>query len=362
MIRSAERPLVFSGHGVILANATDRVVELARIADIPVAMTLLGLGSFPSSDERCLGLMGMHGMPWVNHAIQRADLIVALGMRFDDRVTGHLARYAPGARVIHVDRDAAEIGKNVRPHLAICADVGAFLGKLAPLVTPTSRAAWRAEIDAMRREHCAVARPDDGRLHGDDVIRELYRITEGKALVATDVGQNQMWTAQLYRQERPRRLITSGGLGTMGFGLPAGIGAKIACPDEEVWVVAGDGGLQMTAAELSTIAQEGLKLNIAVINNGYLGLVRQWQELFFERRYVGTVMAGPDFVKLAEAHGLVGIRATTRAEAAAAIEQARCSTRTALVDFRVEPMDIVYPMVPAGAALDQMILDPETRP
>ena len=358
MIRHAERPILFCGHGVILANATEQLRDLAHLAGIPVAATLLGLGGLPASDPHYLGLMGMHGMPWVNHAIQRADLIVALGMRFDDRVTGNIRRYAPYAKIIHVDRDRAEIAKNVRVDLALVSDVGEALRALLTTVAKTDRSAWHAEIAAVRREHDLPAPIDDGKLRGDDVVREIWRATEGKALVVTDVGQNQMWTAQLYAQERPRKLITSGGLGTMGFGLPAAIGAKFACPGDEVWVVAGDGGFQMTAAELSTVAQEKLKLNIAVINNGFLGLVRQWQELFYEKRYIATPMAGPDFVKLAEAHGLGGIRVTERSHVRRAIDRARRSPETTVIDFRVEQMDLVYPMVPAGADIGQMILRP----
>jgi acetolactate synthase I/II/III large subunit len=361
MIRHAERPILFCGHGIILANATEKLLDLAHLADIPVAATLLGLGGCPASDSHYLGLMGMHGMPWVNHAIQRADLIVALGMRFDDRVTGNLARYAPKAKIIHVDRDRAEIGKNVRTNLALVADVGEALRSLIPLLAKADRSEWRGEIAAVRREHSTADRNDPSTLRGDDVIREIWRATEGKALIATDVGQNQMWTAQLYAQERPRKLMTSGGLGTMGFGLPAAIGAKFACPDDEVWVVAGDGGFQMTAAELSTIAQERIKLNIAVINNGFLGLVRQWQELFYEKRYVATPMLGPDFVKLADAHGLKGIRVSEKAKLRSAIDQARRNAETTVIDFRVEPMDIVYPMVPAGADIGQMILRPNQK-
>jgi acetolactate synthase-1/2/3 large subunit len=297
-------------------------------------------------------------MPWVNHAIQRADLIVALGMRFDDRVTGNIRRYAPYAKIIHVDRDRAEIGKNVRVDLALVSDVGEALRALLGTIAKTDRSTWHAEIAAVRRKHDVPKSRDDGKLRGDDVIREIWRATKGKALVVTDVGQNQMWAAQLYAQERPRKLLTSGGLGTMGFGLPAAIGAKFACPDDEVWVIAGDGGFQMTAAELSTIAQERIKLNVAVINNGFLGLVRQWQELFYEKRYVATPITGPDFVKLADAHGLKGVRATDKTEMRAAIDQARKNAETTVIDFRVEPMDIVYPMVPAGADIGQMILRP----
>jgi acetolactate synthase-1/2/3 large subunit len=311
-----------------------------------------------------LGMMGMHGEAWVNHAIQEADLIVALGMRFDDRVTGDPRKFAARAKKIHVEIDGAEIGKTVKCDLAIVADLRAVAGHLVEGVRARSHAPWRDRIAAMRlsaADRDILKRPDDGKLHAAHVIDELWRATDGSALVVTDVGQHQMWEAQYYKHERPRSLVTSGGLGTMGFALPAAIGARFARRDDEIWVVVGDGGFQMTACELSTCAQEGLKINVAVINNGYLGMVRQWQELFYERRYAATPMLSPDFVKLAEAHGLDGIRCSERADVAATIAEARTRSGTVVVDFRVAAEENVYPMVPSGGDIGEMIRRPSKQ-
>ncbi|KAB2895764.1 MAG: acetolactate synthase large subunit, partial [Kofleriaceae bacterium] len=327
--------------------------------------TLLGLGGFPATHPRALGMMGMHGEAWVNRAVQEADLLIALGMRFDDRVTGNLKTYAPRARKIHVDLDPSEIGKNVAVDVAIIDDVKRVLAELAPRCKRADRAPWIARIEAEKGESAVrdiQALPDTGKLHAAHVIHDLWRLTEGKAVVVTDVGQHQMWEAQYYKHDHARGLVTSGGLGTMGFALPAAIGARFARPGDEVWVVAGDGGFQMTAAELSTAAQEGIKVNVAIINNGYLGMVRQWQEMFYGGRYVATPMRSPDFVKLAEAHGLTGIRVTKRAELAAAVAAARRDPGTVVIDFRVEQEDSVYPMVPSGADLGDMIRRPHAPP
>jgi acetolactate synthase-1/2/3 large subunit len=361
MIDAAERPVVFCGHGIVAAGAGTLLRELVEKADLPVASTLLGLGGFPASHPRSLGMMGMHGEAWVNQAIQEADLLVALGMRFDDRVTGKLETYAPRAKKIHCELDPAEVHKNVRADVALVGDVGETLRALVPAVARKERRAWIERIAASKGD-CAVrdiqTMPPSGRLFAAHVLHDLWRITEGKALVVTDVGQHQMWEAQYYKHDYPRRLITSGGLGTMGFALPAALGAKLARPAEEVWVVVGDGGFQMTAAELSTVAQEGVKLHVAIINNGYLGMVRQWQQFFYGGRYAATPLRGPDFVKLAEAHGLVGLRVTEREQIAGAVAAARASKDTVVVDFRVEQEDSVYPMVPAGADLHDMIRRP----
>jgi acetolactate synthase-1/2/3 large subunit len=361
LIDAAERPVVFCGHGVVAAGASDLLRELAEKAQAPVASTLLGLGGFPASHPLSLGMMGMHGEAWVNTAIQEADLLVALGMRFDDRVTGKLATYAPRARKIHCELDPAEVHKNVRADVALVGDVRETLQAIVPAVSKKDRSGWLDRIVALKGDSAVrdiQTLPSCGRLFAAHVLHDLWRITEGKALVVSDVGQHQMWEAQYYKHDFPRRLVTSGGLGTMGFALPAAIGAKLACPDEEVWVVVGDGGFQMTAAELSTAAQEGLKVNVAVINNGYLGMVRQWQQFFYGGRYSATPMRSPDFVKLAEAHGLVGLRVTEREQIAWAVSAARASRETAVIDFRVEQEDSVYPMVPAGADLHDMIRRP----
>jgi acetolactate synthase-1/2/3 large subunit len=310
-------------------------------------------------------MMGMHGESWVNTAIQEADLIIALGMRFDDRVTGNLKTYAPLAKKIHVELDPAEINKNVKVDLPLVGDVRAILSALLPHLKPPQRKAWLDHINALKGDGAVIdiqQLPDSGQLLAAHVMHDLWKITEGNSLVVTDVGQHQMWEAQYYKHDHPRKLITSGGLGTMGFALPAAIGARFACPNEEVWVIAGDGGFQMTQAELATIAQERVKLNIAIINNGYLGMVRQWQQFFYSERYVATPISSPDFVKLADAHGLRGLRVTQRGDFAAAVTDARTSPVTTIIDFRVEQLDAVYPMVPAGATLNDMIRRPVPAP
>ncbi len=361
MIDAAERPVVFCGHGVVAAGAGELLRALVEKGDMPVASTLLGLGGFPASHRLSLGMMGMHGEAWVNQAIQEADLLVALGMRFDDRVTGKLESYATRAKKIHCELDPAEVHKNVRADVALVGDVAETLRAVVPAIAQRERRAWLEHIDSTKGASAVrdiQTLPHCGRLFAAHVMHDLWRITEGKALVVSDVGQHQMWEAQYYKHDFPRKLITSGGLGTMGFALPAAIGAKLAKPDEEVWVVVGDGGFQMTAAELSTIAQEGLKLHVAIINNGYLGMVRQWQQFFYGGRYSATPMRSPDFVKLAEAHGLVGLRVTEREQIADAVAAARASKDTVVIDFRVEQEDSVYPMVPAGADLHDMIRRP----
>ena len=361
LINSARRPVILAGHGIMLSNASTIVRQFAERAQIPIAMTLLGIGGVPASHPLNLGMMGMHGEAWVNTAIQEADLLLAFGMRFDDRVTGNLKTYAPNARKVHIDIDPAEIGKNVAVDVGIVGDLRVVLEGLMPGVSPGQRADWLHHIDAMKGD--AAVRdiknlPDDGHLYAAHVINDLWRMTNGNAIVVTDVGQHQMWEAQYYHHDEPRTLITSGGLGTMGFALPAAIGAKMACPDKEVWVVAGDGGFQMTMPELATIAQEKLDIKVAIINNGYLGMVRQWQEFFYDRRYAATPLLSPDFTKIAGAYGLHAAAITRRAEVEPAIQAARRSHATAILEFRVEQEDTVYPMVPAGADLHAMIRRP----
>jgi len=365
LINRAKRPVIFAGHGVMLSGAMRQVLHLAERTNIPIAMTLLGIGGVPAEHPLNMGMMGMHGEAWVNEAIQEADLLLAFGMRFDDRVTGNLKTYAPNARKIHIDIDPAEFNKNVKVDVALAGDLSMVLSDLSPFVESGDRAAWLNTINDMKGD-VAVRDiqnlPDNGHLYAAHVINDIWRMTNGKAIVVTDVGQHQMWEAQYYRHNEPRTLITSGGLGTMGFALPAAIGAKLANPNAEVWVVAGDGGFQMTMAELATIAQENIKINIAVINNGYLGMVRQWQEFFYERRYAATPLLSPDFAKLAECFGLSGATINTRAEVEPAINRARSDERTVVMDFHVEQEDTVYPMVPAGADLNKMIRRPSLAP
>ncbi|MBT9329616.1 biosynthetic-type acetolactate synthase large subunit [Paracidobacterium acidisoli] len=369
LIRSAKKPVILAGHGVIESHATDQVRTLAERMQIPVSCTLLGLGGFPASHPLSVGMMGMHGEAWVNHAIQQADLLIACGMRFDDRVTGTLATYAPNAKKIHIEIDPAEINKNVKADVALIGDLAQVLEQLLPHLAPRYDAGeespWVREVNAMKGE-CAVRDiqnlPDTGHLYAAHVMHDLWRETDGKAIVVTDVGQHQMWEAQYYKHDTPRTLVTSGGLGTMGFALPAAIGAKIACPEKEVWVIAGDGGFQMTAAELSTIRQENIDLNIAVINNGFLGMVRQWQEFFYEKNYESSPILSPDFVKLAAAHDIPGAAVRTRAEVLPAVRQAREQKGPYLINFLVEKEDSVYPMIPAGSALHEMIRRPGHNP
>jgi len=365
LINGAKRPIIFAGHGVMLSGATGLVRELAERANIPIAMTLLGIGGFPALHPLNLGMMGMHGEAWVNQAIQEADLLLALGMRFDDRVTGNIRTYAPNARKIHVDIDPAEFNKNVLVDVTMAGDLSAVLADLLPQVERGDRADWLSAIAAMKGDSAVrdvQNLPDSGHLYAAHVINDLWRMTDGKAIVVTDVGQHQMWEAQYYHHQEPRSLITSGGLGTMGFALPAALGAKLARPDAEVWVIAGDGGFQMTMCELATIVQEKVKVNVAIINNGYLGMVRQWQEFFYERRYAATPLLSPDFVKLAEAFGIRSARVSHRQDVMPAIEMARAEEGAVVLDFRVEQEDTVYPMVPAGADLHAMIRRPSPSP
>jgi acetolactate synthase I/II/III large subunit len=361
LINSARRPLILAGHGILLSGAMRDVLSFAEQAQVPVAMTLLGIGGFPASHPLNLGMMGMHGEAWVNTAIQEADLLLAFGMRFDDRVTGNLKTYAPNAKKIHVEIDAAEVNKNVKVDVALIGDLRAILRELRPGVEKGDHNGWLARIAELKGDSAVrdiQNLPDNGHLYAAHVLNDLWRETEGSAVVVTDVGQHQMWEAQYYKHEHPRSLITSGGLGTMGFALPAAIGAKFARPEAEVWVVVGDGGFQMTMAELATIAQENLEIKVAIINNGYLGMVRQWQEFFYERRYKATPLSSPDFVRLAQAFGLPGIEVHQRNEVVAAVREARRHKGTHVINFFVEQEDSVFPMVPAGADLHAMIRRP----
>ena len=361
LLNTAKRPVVLAGHGITVSGAMRAFEQFIRAGNYPVAMTLLGIGCFPAKDPLNLGMMGMHGEAWVNNAIQEADLLIAVGMRFDDRVTGDLRTYASNARKIHIEIDRAEINKNVKVDAALVGDARKVLENLTPHIERRDHSAWIRHIHELKGDSAVrdiQSLPDTGHLYAAHVINDLWQETRGEAIVVTDVGQHQMWEAQYYHHDRPRTLITSGGLGTMGFALPAGIGAKFAKPDSEVWVVVGDGGFQMTMSELATIVQEKINLKIAVINNGYLGMVRQWQEFFYDKRYVATPLVAPDFVALANAFGIRAERITTRTEVASGIRTAREAAETVLLDFRVEQEDSVYPMVPAGASLDDMIRRP----
>jgi len=362
LIHNSKRPVILAGHGIIISGAMREVRDFAERAGIPVALTLLGLGALPASHPLNLGMMGMHGEAWVNHTIQEADLLLAFGMRFDDRVTGNLKTYAPNAKKIHIEIDPAEINKNVKVDVPLVGDLREVLLELLPHVESIDRSEWLDSIDKLKGDSAVrdiQNLPDSGHLYAAHVINDLWHQTrDGNTIVVTDVGQHQMWEAQYYKHERPRSLITSGGLGTMGFALPAAIGAKVACPEAEVWVVVGDGGFQMTMCELATLVQENLKINIAIINNGYLGMVRQWQEFFYDRNYAATPLLNPDFARLAEAYGIRSTTVSERSQVVPAVQAARQHEGPMLINFKVEQEDTVYPMVAAGAALHDMIRRP----
>jgi acetolactate synthase-1/2/3 large subunit len=361
LLEEAERPVILAGHGIIMADASREALEFAERTQTPYTLTLLGKGGLPETHPLSLGMMGMHGTGYANLAIQNADLLLAFGMRFDDRVTGKLKTYAPYAKKIHIDIDASEIHKNVHADVPIVGDLKTVLTQLLPAVQPRDHKGWLGQIrdwmeDADERD---IVHQDVGdRLFAAHVIHDMWKVTRGDATVITDVGQHQMWEAQYYLHQRPHTLITSGGLGTMGYGLPASIGAALGLKSP-VWAIVGDGGFQMTLAELATAMQERAPVKIAIINNGFLGMVRQWQEFFYEERYNATPMHSPDFVKLAEAYGVPAQRVERRQDVALAVEWAQSiNDGPVLLDFRVETHDVVYPMVPAGADLQNMIRRP----
>ncbi len=365
LLKEAKRPIILAGQGIVMSGAETALLKFVETNDVPVALTLLGLGCLPATHPSNLGMMGMHGEAWVNEAIQEADLLLAFGMRFDDRVTGDLATYAPHAKKVHIDIDPAEINKNVKVDVGIVGDLGTTLNTLNERLPSRQRTTLNAHITELRSEagqRDILLAEDDGNLYAAHVIHELRKLTGDDAIIVTDVGQHQMWEAQYYPHNRPRTLVTSGGLGTMGFALPAAIGATFGNPDAEVWVIAGDGGFQMTACELQTCKQEGLNINIVLINNGFLGMVRQWQEMFYDKRYSSTPISSPDFVKLAEAHGLTGAMVDSRDQIVDAIQTAQQTPGTHLIEFRVVAEDAVYPMVPTGKALHKMIRRPNKKP
>ncbi|UCF38150.1 MAG: biosynthetic-type acetolactate synthase large subunit [Acidobacteriota bacterium] len=362
LLEESERPLILAGHGLTLSGAEQELLEFAEKRQIPVALTLLGKGTLAEGHPLCLGMMGMHGEAHVNIAIQEADLLLAFGMRFDDRVTGDLKTYAQNSKKIHVDIDASEINKNVRVDLGIVGDLKHVIGQITERMQPAEHAEWVNLIQSWQddRHLRDIYNADPGgKLYAAHVIRDLWKYTGGECVVVTDVGQHQMWEAQYYHHQRPRTLITSGGLGTMGFAVPASIGAKMGLKDGEVWTIVGDGGFQMTMMELATAVEQKVNVNIAIMNNSYLGMVRQWQEFFYEERYHATPMGSPDFCKLADAYRIPNMRVTRREEIPQAVEFARQQTEgPVLIEFVVEKHDIVYPMVPAGASLHNMIRRP----
>lgn len=358
LINEAERPLLIAGRGAILSKAYDELKELAEKAQIPVVNTLLGMSSFPTTHVLHLGMMGIYGLASANLAVQGADLIVAAGMRFDDRATGDATRFAPGARIVHIDIDAAEIGKNVRADVPIVGDVKHVLRSLLREVREGQRGPWLSDIGQWQRKDPSPAFLHSDRLLPQYVIRQIDEATEGEATIVTGIGQHQMWAAHHSSFVRRNSFISSGGLGTMGFELPAAIGAKLARPDDQVWCIAGDGGFQMTLQELATVAQERLDIKIGIVNNGYLGMVRQLQELLYDKRYMHVSLWNPDFVKIADAYGIAGLRVAHRDEVPSAIARAIEHPGPFLIDFAVEPEENVYPMVPPGASLAQPVHAP----
>jgi acetolactate synthase I/II/III large subunit len=362
LIKQAKKPVILAGHGIMMSGAVNELRELSERAQIPVTLTLLGKGAMAENHPLTIGMMGMHGAAACNFAIQEADLLIALGMRFDDRVTGNLKTYSPNSRKIHVDIDPSEINKNVKVDVGIAGDLRTVLTQLLPGVQSQQHAEWLNRIrdwqeDGDERD---ILRQDTGAtLLGAQVINDLWKYTGGEAITVSDVGQHQMLEAQYYPHQRPATMLTSGGLGTMGFGFPAAIGAKFGRPEEEVWAIVGDGGFQMTLCELATAKQENIKVNIAILNNAFLGMVRQWQEFFYEERYQSTPMFNPDFVKLAEAYGIPAMRVTHRDQMEESVEFARRHDGPVLIEYVIEKEEIVYPMVPAGADLHNMIRRPK---
>lgn len=364
MLMASKRPVVYAGGGVITSGASKELKELALLLDFPVTTTLLGKGAFPETHRLSLGMLGMHGTSYANYVMMKTDLIIAVGARFDDRITGRLDTFAPHAKVVHIDIDPAEIGKNVRVDLPIVGDARQVLKELIAILKPgvadgaqPDIKAWHRQISQWKKEYPLVI--PEGGLRPQFVVNEIYRLTRGKAVVVTDVGQHQMWSAQFYKATRPRQFISSGGLGTMGFGLPASIGAKMGVPEERVVNIAGDGSVQMNSQELATAVLNDVAITIAVINNGYLGMVRQWQELFYNKRYSHTHLRrgeSPDFVKLAEAYGARGLRVTEAGQVETALKEAfKVKDGPVLIDFVVEQEENVFPMVAPGASLDEMI-------
>lgn len=376
-IKAAKRPLIYAGGGIITSEASSELKKFIKKTGIPVTLTLMGLGAYPATQPEFLGMLGMHGTKTANYAVDRCDLLIALGSRFDDRVTGKLDLFAPHAKFIHVDIDPASIGKNVVIDIPIVGDARHILKEMNAHAEKLDIDDWLAEIKSWKEEH-PLSYKDDDVLRPQHVIKRLYEITDGNAIVTTEVGQNQMWTAQFYKFDNPRKLITSGGLGTMGYGLPAAIGAQFANPEATVVDIAGDGSIQMNIQEMATIAQCMLPIKIVILNNGYLGMVRQWQEYFFNRRYSATCLKRdkrcpdiccepgpncpkyvPDFVKLAEAYGAVGIRIEKKADVDGALREAIELNKPVLMDFLVNPEENVTPMVPAGAPINKMISSKE---
>ena len=363
LIEEAKRPVILAGHGVIISRAYQELQELAEKAQIPVITTLLGISSFPTEHFLNVGMPGMHGWAYASMAIDEADLLISLGMRFDDRVTGRVSTFAPRAQIIHIDVDPSEIGKNVKPTVPIVGDLRRVLRALLPQVKPGLHTDWVQRIEQLRMEHPSHRIRETDSLIPQSILKTLSEVTEGKATIVTGVGQHQMWAAQHYSFKEHNNLITSGGLGAMGFEVPAAIGAKVGRPDKSVWSIAGDGGFQMTLCELATAVENNIAVKFAIMNNNYLGMVRQWQSFFYEKAYTATAYTrNPDFVKMAEAYGIPAIRVTDKVQVESAIQWAMQEPGPVVLDFMVEPEENVYPMIPAGESVAELIEEPTFEP
>ena len=363
LINNAKKPVILAGHGILLSGASQEIIQLAEIASIPIGWTLLGAGSVPASHPLNMGMMGMHGEFAVNNAIQDADLLIACGMRFDDRVTGNIKTYSPDSKKIHIDIDPSEINKNVPVYVGISCDLRTAMTQLLPHISKNKNTEWIKTISGWQRESLGrdIINVQTDTLYGAQVIRDIWKETNGDALIVTDVGQHQMLEAQYYEHEEPNTLLTSGGLGTMGYSLPASIGASFTTQNKDIWVIVGDGSIQMTITEFATAVKENANIKLAIINNGYLGKVRQWKQLFYDARYAETPISSPDYLKIAEAYGLSGYRVNKREEIPGVIQDAKKIKGPVLVEFVVEQHDMVYPMVPAGAYLNAMISRPKNK-
>ncbi len=358
LIMEAQRPLLLAGHGVIISKAYDELREMAEKAQIPVITTLLGLSSFPENHVLSVGMPGMHGMAFANIAIDLADLLVAVGMRFDDRVTGRTSDFAPNAQIIHIDVDPAEIDKNVKTTVPLVGEAKKVLAALNRHIEPKTNLEWVNQIDQLKKDHPSHLVPETDKVLPQYVVRQIWEATKGDAIIVTGVGQHQMWAAQHFYYTKPSSFITSGGLGTMGFEVPAAMGAKVGKPKETVWSICGDGGFQMTLQELATIVENKIDVKLAIFNNGFHGMVRQWQEFFYQKDYFSTRFFNPDFVKLAEAYGMAGFRVTDKAAVRATIEQAMAVDGPVIIDFVIESEENVYPMIPAGTSVGEMLESP----
>ncbi|MCK4417258.1 MAG: biosynthetic-type acetolactate synthase large subunit [Candidatus Latescibacteria bacterium] len=357
-IGKADRPVICAGGGVVGSGASEELRELAEKTNIPVTTTLMGLGAFPSDHPLDLGMPGMHGTRYANNAITESDLLIAIGARFDDRVTGKLDAFAPSAQIVHIDIDPTSISKNVAVDIPVVGDARQILRELNQIVTPRGPSEWNKKVDQWKNQDPLSYQASPTVIKPQYVIEQICEATEGKAIITTEVGQNQMWAAQYYKYSRPRTFISSGGLGTMGYGFPAAIGAQIARPAETVFDIAGDGSFQMNIQELATVVQHHLPVKVAIMNNRFLGMVRQWQELFFNERYSGTSLeVGPDFAKVAEAYGVKGIRVTDPKDVRDSIEEALVTDGPVVLDFHIAPEEKVFPMVPAGKAINEMMIE-----